>query len=245
MTSPTRETQSEWSRPLAVAIDVVAVSIRDGHLTALLIQRARAPFAGEWCLPGAFVGPTESLETAARRVVTTRAGLDDVYLEQLYSFGTPGRDPRGRVVTVAYIALVAPHILASWARPEAACFAELHVPWAGEVGGAVIPRVGGDKLVTGFDHAEILGVAVKRLRGKLLYTPIAYALLPNTFTLRALRRVYECIAGRRFNKDSFRRTVLASRELTATGRREARVGHRPAELYRHTPSPAPERPPHG
>jgi 8-oxo-dGTP diphosphatase len=245
MTSPPEETQGEWSRPLAVAIDAVAVSIRDGHLTALLIRRTRAPFAGHWCLPGAFVGPEESLEAAARRVVETRAGLDGVYLEQLYSFGSPARDPRGRVVTVAYLALVAPHTLASWQPPSAACFAELNVPWAGEAGGAINARVGGSDLATGFDHAEILGVAVKRLRGKLGYTPVAYAFLPSTFTLRALRRVHQCIAGRRFNKDSFRRTVLASGELTATGRREARVGHRPAELYRHTPSLSFERPPHG
>lgn len=214
---------------LSLAVDVAVLSLGGGALRAALLRRGEHPHKGRWALPGGFVGLEESVDGAARRVLRGKAGLRDVFLEQLYTFGSPRRDPRTRVVSVAYIALVAP------GRLEAAGLEAfpLHVPWAGEVGGDVA-ALGDDgtPLRLAFDHASILGMAVKRLRGKLAYTPIGFQLLPAEFTLRQLQEVHETVLGHRLNKDSFRRRMLAGSELEATGEREDEVGHRPAELYR-------------
>jgi 8-oxo-dGTP diphosphatase len=174
-----------------------------------------------------------------------KAGLTDVFVEQLYTFGEPGRDPRGRIVTVAHVALV-----------DAArfCAAPLlrrlvRVPWSGETGGDVdVVDIGAaaaacdDAAVdavdaaaacdVAFDHASIIGMAVKRLRGKLDYTPVGFQLLPAEFTLRQLQDIHEAVRGDVVNKDSFRRRMLASGHLEATGNHERGVTWRPAELYR-------------
>jgi 8-oxo-dGTP diphosphatase len=161
-------------------------------------------------------------------------GLERVFLEQLYTFGEPGRDPRTRVVTVAYQALVDFARLEEAARGRAdVSVARVVVPWEGETGGPVeLVRADGAALPLAFDHAEILGTAVKRLRGKLDYTPVGFQLLPDAFTLLELQRVHETVLARPVNKDSFRRRMLASGQLEATGRSQADVDHRPAELYR-------------
>ena len=174
----------------------------------------------------------EDLDAAASRVLADKAGLRDVFLEQLYTFGTPGRDPRTRVVTVAYYALVEPGRLAA-ALERGLSWSRLAVPWAGEAGGPVSALApDGAPRPLAFDHDHILGTAVKRLRGKLNYAPIGYALLPTVFPLRDLQVVHETICGHPLNKDSFRRRMLATEELAPTGRYERAVGHRPAELYR-------------
>ncbi len=218
---------------LAVAVDVVLVAVVDGRLATLVTPRTEHPFRDRMALPGGFVGPRESLDAAAARVLHTKAGLVGVFLEQLYTFGAVHRDPRMRVVSVAYYALVDPaRFRASTARDEAV-MATVRVPWAGETGGPVELRdADGHRLPLAFDHAEVVGMAVKRLRGKLDWAPIGFQLLGDTFTLLELQRVHETVLGRPLNKDSFRRRMLASGQLEATGIAQQGVDHRPAELYR-------------
>lgn len=229
----------EFERP-SVAVDTALLSTFDGALHALLVRRTTHPDQGKWALPGGFPRMEESLDDAALRVlvdkVGTRGDLDRPYLEQLYTFGEPGRDPRTRIITVAYCALVDHRWFektAIGAGEVSAC--RLVVPWEGETGGPVeVLDEEGRPLPLAFDHDEILGMAVKRIRGKLNYTPIGFQLLPEQFSLRELQEVHETILGRPLNKDSFRRRMLASGTLEATGRHEQDTAHRPAELYRFT-----------
>ena len=219
---------------LSVTVDIVLVSAFEGGLFTLGLERSEHPSKGRWALPGGFIEPKKSVDQAARRVLSSKAGLDGVFLEQLYTFGDPARDPRTRVITVAYFALVdrARFEEALAKRPELAV-ARLEVPWEGETGGPVVLRdPSGAALEAAFDHAEIVGMAVRRLRGKLDYTPIGFQLLPPSFTLLDLQRVHETVLGRPLNKDSFRRRMLASGLLEASGESEKEVDHRPAELYR-------------
>jgi 8-oxo-dGTP diphosphatase len=219
---------SAFERP-SVAVDVVLLCADSGALLTLVLPRATHPHRGRWALPGGFVRMDESLDAAARRVLVEKAGLSGVFLEQLYTFGAVERDPRTRVVSVAYYALVH-HERFTGLQDRVA---RVDVPWEGETGGAVDLRAeDGSPLALAFDHADIVGTAVKRIRGKLGYTPIGYQLLPERFTLRDLQTVHETVLGRPLNKDSFRRRMLASGELEATGERQTDVDHRPAELYR-------------
>jgi 8-oxo-dGTP diphosphatase len=215
----------------SVAVDVAVVTVREGALRTLLVQRTEHPGKGAWSLPGGFVGLRESLDDAAARVLADKARLRGVYLEQLYTFGAPERDPRTRVISVAYYALVeADRLPRSGTGPVVA---QLRVPWSDERGGPVEALDDeGRPLALAFDHAEILGTAVKRMRGKLDYAPIGFQMLGPTFTLLQLQRVHETVSGRPQNKDSFRRRMLASGMLAATGKMQAGVEHRPAELYR-------------
>jgi 8-oxo-dGTP diphosphatase len=226
---------SRYPRP-SVAVDVVLLTVRDGGLWTLLARRDEHPGKGLWALPGGFVDLDESLDATAARVLAMKVGLDAVFTEQLYTFGSPARDPRTRVVSVAYYALVEPAMLerAVEARHDAALrLVRLAVPWLGETGGPVDALdERGAPLPLAFDHAGILGAAVKRIRGKLDYAPIGFELLPSEFSLRDLRLVHEAILGRPLNKDSFRRRILDRKLVVATGRRAPDVGHRPPELYR-------------
>jgi 8-oxo-dGTP diphosphatase len=226
---------SRFARP-SVAVDVVLLTVSDDAIWAMVGRRNDQPHRGRWALPGGFLRITESLDATAVRVLRTKAGLRDVFTEQLYTFGSPRRDPRTRVISVAYYALVEPATLerAVAAHEDAGLLlARLDVPWAGESGGPVsaLDRAGGT-LPLAFDHAEILGMAVKRIRGKLDYAPIGFELLPDAFSLRDLRLVHEAILGRALNKDSFRRRILDRGLVVPTGARAADVGHRPPELYR-------------
>ena len=221
-----------YPRP-SVAVDVVLVSAVAGALRTVVVRRAEPPQRGRWALPGGFVRLEESLDATAARVLGDKAGVTGAFLEQLYTFGAPGRDPRTRVISVVYYGLVAPDRWAALRLAEGAREVAIRVPWTGEGGGSVeISAAGGKPLALAFDHREILGTVVKRLRGKLGYAPIAYALLPERFTLLDLQRVHETILGTRVNKDSFRRRVLASGELEPAGAMQEGVGHRPAALYR-------------
>jgi 8-oxo-dGTP diphosphatase len=216
---------------LSVAVDVVLLTVDSGCLEIALLRREEHPQIGRLALPGTFLGAMESLEAAAARLLANKVGLRGIYLEQLYTFGAPDRDPRMRIVTVAYCALVNPERLV--ALQEGMARYGIEVPWGGETGGAVeIIDNNGSPGEVAFDHAEVIGMAVKRIRGKLNYAPIGYQLLPEAFTLRRLQQVHETILGNPVNKDSFRRRMLATGELEATGRLEQEVGHRPAELYR-------------
>src|SRR5215831_1692190 len=191
---------SAFERP-SVAVDVVLLSAFEGALYTLLVQRHEHPHRDRWALPGTFVRLPESLDDAAARALRDKAGLGNVFLEQLFTFGAPRRDPRMRVIAVAYYALVDRKRFAAAAehKPDvAAC--RLEVPWPDEVGGPVGARgAAGAPLPLAFDHAEILGLAVKRLRGKLDYAPIGFQLLGDLFTLFDLQQVHETILDRKLN----------------------------------------------
>ena len=225
---------AQFDRP-SVAVDLVLMTVEERSLRVLVMQRAEHPSKGRWSLPGGFVGIEEALEDAAVRVLRGKARLPGVFVEQLYTFGAVSRDPRMRVISVAYFALVASERLRgalSERGDEAMALARVDVMWKGEEGGAArLVGAGGEELSPAFDHADMVGMAVKRLRGRVGYSPIGYELLPRRFTLRRLQDIHEAILGRELNKDSFRRKVLASGEVEATGERESEVGHRPAELY--------------
>jgi 8-oxo-dGTP diphosphatase len=206
--------------PFAVTVDLVLMTVADGALSVLIQRRAEEPFAAYSALPGGFVGVAEALDDAARRVLADKAGLasgEGAWLEQLYTFGDPQRDPRMRTVSVAYFALL-PHAVLERAvvsRPDLrlAPVSNLGEPLA-------------------FDHAAIVAAAHGRLKGKLDYSPIAFALLPDLFTLRDLQAVHEAISGADFNKPAFRRRMLGTDWIEPTGERESDTPFRPAELYR-------------
>ncbi|MBJ7499620.1 MAG: NUDIX hydrolase [Sphingopyxis sp.] len=205
--------------PLAVTVDLVLMTVRDGRLAVLLQRRSDGPHKGGWALPGGFVGVDESLDDAAQRILAGKAGLTGGWLEQLYSFGSPDRDPRMRVVTIAYFALLpAGELLAALDERD-----DLIIAPAGP--GETLPPLA-------FDHEEILDHAIRRLRGKLAYAPVAFALLPPVFTLRALQDVHEAILGTRLNKPAFRRRMLDTGWIEGTGEREEGGAFRPAELFR-------------
>jgi 8-oxo-dGTP diphosphatase len=206
--------------PIRVTVDVVIFTIRAGALHVLLVRRARPPFAGRHAIPGGFVEEDESLEGAARRELAEETGLRDVYLEQLYTFGDPGRDPRGHVVTVAYFALIASDQTPLHAGTDAA--------EAGWFPVAAPPSLA-------FDHAKILDYALQRLRNKLEYTTVGFQLLPERFTLGELQAVYEAILGRRLDKRNFRRKIGLLGIVTAL-REQRRTGRKPARLYRFSAS---------
>lgn len=223
---------SRYERP-SVAVDVALVSASGGALHTLVVRRDEHPHKGRWALPGAFVGIAEPLEAAAARALSAKSGLEGVFIEQLYTFGDPRRDPRTRVISVAYYALVDFARFAEAARRSpSVAVGRIAVPWEGETGGPVELAAESGALPLAFDHAEILGMAVKRLRGKLDYTPVGFQLLGPSFTLLELQRVHETVLDRPLNKDSFRRRMLASGLLEATGERQEDVDHRPAERYR-------------
>jgi 8-oxo-dGTP diphosphatase len=199
-----------------VAVDLVIFTVRDGVLQVLLIERGVPPFQGRWALPGGFIRQGESLEQAALRELREETGVRNVYLEQLYSFGEPNRDPRGRVVTVAYYALIAADRapLAPGSDASAARWWPV-----------------GDHPPLAFDHVGILDYAVERLRNKLEYTTVGFQLLPKKFTLTQLQRVYEAILGRRLDKRNFRRKMELLDILTPLEEWARDGPSRPAQLY--------------
>lgn len=228
-----------FQRP-SVAVDLVLMGIRGGRPAVLLLKRDQHPHAGRWALPGGFVGIDESLDAAAARVLREKAGMAHAHLEQLYTFGAVDRDPRMRIVSVAYLALLTEQAFdAALSAMPALLPAAIEVPWAGEAGGPVDAlSPDNERLALAFDHAAILAMAVLRLRGKLDYSDVAFALLPEFFTLRQLQDVHEAILGASLNKPAFRRRQLDRGWLAATGAYESGAAFRPAELYRFQPSTA-------
>jgi len=200
----------------AITVDLVIFSVRAHDLNVLLVRRADAPFRGRWALPGGFGRPNESLDDAARRQLEEETGVRDVYLEQLYTFGAPRRDPRGRVISVAYFALAAASVNAQASGPG------VEVAWHAL-----------DKLPElAFDHGEIVRYALQRLRYKLEYTSVGFELLPNEFTLTELQTAYEIVLGEKLDKRNFRRRILEAGILAETSRyRESDGQGRPARLY--------------
>jgi 8-oxo-dGTP diphosphatase len=206
----------EHPRP-ALTVDCVVFGLDDGTLKVLLIRRALPPFEGKWALPGGFVHIDETLDEAARRELEEETGLKLSYLEQLYTFGAVDRDPRERVVTVSYFALVKlldHKVQAATDARDAAWFAVDDVP------------------ALAFDHVEILAAARTRLRNKVRYEPIGFELLPRKFTLSQLQRLYETVLERALDKRNFRKKVLALGILEELDEVERDVAHRAARLYR-------------
>ena len=204
-----------YPRP-ALAVDCVIFGLDDDDLKVLLIRRGIEPFAGRWALPGGFVRTDEALDDAARRELHEEAGIEKVYLEQLYTFGELDRDPRERVVSVAYYGLVklSDHkVRAATDAREAAWFAATD-----------LPRLA-------FDHDSIVDRATERLRGKVRYKPIGFELLPKKFTLTQLQRVYEKILDKELDKRNFRKKVLSTGLLIELDEIEQDVAHRAARLY--------------
>lgn len=217
----------------SLAVDVALVTADQGQLQCVLIERREHPDLGKWSLPGGFVRMDESLDQAAVRVLSSKVGIENVFVEQLYTFGEPDRDPRTRVVTVAYYALVNPGPLQSLRQRDGVTLASLQAdPKLAAAKVAKVRNDRGKRLPLAFDHDQILGLVVQRLRGKLDYAAIGFELLPERFTLRQLQAIHETILNRKLNKDSFRRRMLAGGLIKSTGEAEQDVGHRPAELYR-------------
>ena len=200
----------------SVSTDVVIFTILDERLQALLIKRASDPFKNTWALPGGFVEIDENLEQAALRELVEETGISGVYLEQLYTFGQPGRDPRERVITVAYYAMV-PADRTS-VRPAS------DAKDAGWFPCEALP-------VLAFDHDRIIAMALQRLTSKIEYSTIALQFMPATFTLGELQRVYEIIQGEPLDKRNFRKKILADGYIVDTGRQRRQGNHRPARLY--------------
>jgi 8-oxo-dGTP diphosphatase len=229
---------SEFGHPRpAVTVDLVLMSIVDGTPAVLLIRRDDDVGGGQWALPGGFVHIDEAVDTTAERILRDKAHMSGAYVEQLFTFGRVNRDPRMRVITVAYFGLLPPeHFTPALKGHEDLMLACVDVPWSGEIGGAVKVLGPDGELTLAFDHADILATAILRLRGKLDYSPVGFALLPEQFTLRQLQDVHEAILGTKLNKPAFRRRMLDRGWLNATGTREIGSSYRPAELFRHRPN---------
>lgn len=226
---------ADYARP-AVAVDLVLLGLSGGRPALLLLRRDRHPHAGRHALPGGFVGIDEALDDAAARVLVEKAGGARAHLEQLYTFGAVERDPRMRIVTVAHLALLTEAAFAeALARAPA-----LHpgTVTASDEGSVTVHAADGAALPLAFDHAEIVALALRRLRGKLDYSEVGFRLLPELFTLRHLQDVHEAILGTRLNKPAFRRRMLDRGWLEPTGRFETGTSYRPAELYRFRPTPS-------
>jgi 8-oxo-dGTP diphosphatase len=215
-------------------VDLVVLTVRDGALSALVIRRGEDPYAGCLALPGGFVREAESLDRAAARELAEETGLAElpVHLEQLATYGAVDRDPRMRIISVAYLAL-APDLPSPQAGGDAVAAAWTPVASILPVlfPGTPYPAPGGAPLA--FDHAKILADGVERARAKLEYSPLAAAFCPPEFTVGELRRVYEAVWGVALDPRNFHRKVTGTPGfLIPVGDTTARQGGRPAQLFR-------------
>ena len=220
----------------AVSVDVVCFALTGDTLSVLLVQRAEEPFAGAWALPGGTVGADETLDAAASRLLAERTGVRGAYLEQLYTFGDPGRDPRGRTLSVAYVALLPTGDRQAVRRGRGV----RDLSWLAV---DALPALA-------FDHARISAYARWRLAQKLTYTPLAFHALPATFTLSDVRALHEAVDGRRYDPSNFQKQMLARWDLAPVSGLKDHRTRRPARLYRYIgprqiigPPPTPEETP--
>lgn len=201
----------------AVTVDCAVFGYDDADLKVLLIRRSQEPHKGRWALPGGFVNLAEDLETSAKRELAEETGIRELYLEQLYTFGDPKRDPRERVISVAYYALVklADHEVRAATDAEAVAWFPV----------AELPRLA-------FDHEKIADVALRRLKAKVRYEPIGFELLPEKFTLGELQRLYETVLEQDLDKRNFRKKILGMGLLDPLDEYQQDVAHRAAQYYR-------------
>lgn len=211
-------TLDDYPKP-SVTTDIVVFTIKDNQLKILLIKRKTTPFKNEWAIPGGFIHLNESLEEAAKRELKEETGIDADYLEQLYTFGNIKRDPRGRVISIAYFALInseqaSQKLKATTDASDAQWFSVLKLP------------------NLAFDHNEILNYALKRLKWKFEYTPIVFSIFPKKFTLTQLQKTYEIIFNKEFDKRNFRKKLLSLNILEETQEIQEDVSYRPPKLYK-------------
>lgn len=207
-----------------LTIETVCFALIDGELQVLLVQRREGPFAGAWSLPGGELQLDEPFDDAAQRILSETAGLWGVYLEQLYTFGDPGRDPRGRAVSITYYALMPAVSLDPSMRTLRPGRGVTAASWH------AVNRLPGP---LGFDHARIVSYARWRLSQKVTYTPLAFHMLPEHFTMSDLRGVYESIAGEEYDASNFARQMLARWDLAPVPGQRDRRSRRPARLFRY------------
>jgi 8-oxo-dGTP diphosphatase len=208
----------EYPRP-SVTVDCVIFGLDNESLKVLLIERKHDPFAGKWALPGGFVDMDETIDRAAQRELEEETGISDMYMEQLYTFGDVERDPRGRVISVAYYALVnlsdyQNKVVAASDASQARWFPVTQLP------------------ALAFDHDKVLEVAINRVKNKVRYQPIGFELLPEKFALSQLQELYEMILGRALDRRNFRKKILKMNLLTALNEMQKGVSHRAAKLYK-------------
>ncbi len=223
---------------LYVTVDLLILTVRDGRLNLLLSRRKEEPYAGRWALPGRFVGQDESAEEAAEKLLQELLPVRDAFLEQLYAFSEVGRDPRGRVISTAYLVII------PWNRLET-LFEEARIPFSrfeisGEADWLRLKGTDGTILTGGdlaFDHGRIIGTGVQRLQGKIDYTEVGFRFLNdrNAFSLGELQTVFEAVLGKQLDKSNFRRTIKARYEdtgkMTLTDREGRKSRGRPSLLY--------------
>lgn len=207
---------TKFDRP-SVTVDVLFFTVKDNKLQVLLIKRAAWPFEGYWALPGGFVNMNEDLEHAAQREIFEECGVKDLFLEQLFTFGDPKRDPRTRVITVAYYALAPSEEIKNIQKDEVREAKYFPVD--------DLPKMA-------FDHKKIIGVGFERLRNKIGYSNIVFGLLPIVFSLSEVQNIYEVIYGRKIDKRNFRKWMLSSGLLVSTEKKMSGLAHRPALLYK-------------
>lgn len=210
---------SPWKnfKHAVIAVDMVIFTIKDNEIKVLMIKMKKKPFIGLWAVPGGLVKVNESVDSSAKQHLKNKTGVDDVYLEQLYTFGEIDRDPLGRVVSVAYFALIPGKGLKLHTTDE-----YNNVKWFSV---NKLPKLA-------YDHKEIVKCAVSRLRSKLEYTNIVYSLLPNEFTFNELQKIYEIILNKKLDKRNFRKKIISLKLIRKTSKKTIGEAHRPAELYK-------------
>ena len=212
MTKPFHQYQNP-----ALATDLVIFGYHDKQLSILLLNRKEEPYTGQWTLPGAFLQMTETFSQACSRILSDKLGIGNVFLEQLYSFDRIDRDPRGRVVSVAYFALINPRnfeVIAGQMANDVRWFPVNTLP------------------DLAFDHAEIFSLALQRIRAKILYYPVGFELLNETFTMTELQDLYESILGITIDRRNFRRKILESGYVITTGQKREGLKNRHPDLYK-------------
>jgi 8-oxo-dGTP diphosphatase len=208
--------EKEYPKP-SVTVDIIIFTIKDSDLKVLLVKRGIEPFKDNWAIPGGFIKMEESLEDAAKRELQEETGLKEVYLEQLYTFGDPKRDPRGRVITVTYMALVNSDDLEIVGHTDVS-----EAKW---ISVSKLPELA-------FDHKKILEYALKRLKWKFEYTTVAFSLLQKKFSLTQLQSLYEIVNQKDLDKRNFRKKILSMGIIEQTKEVDRGASHRPSKLYR-------------
>lgn len=202
---------------IRLSVDAVVFGYESGTISVLLIKRKYEPFKGKWAIPGGFVSENESLEEAVERELKEETGIEINYLEQLYTFGNPKRDPRSRVVSVAYFGLIKPSAFKIFASTDAE-----EVQWFKIT---ELPKLS-------FDHDEILKLAITRLQGKITYEPIGFELLDNKFPFSDLEKLYTTLLGREIDRRNFRKKLLSLNILDELNEKVSKGSGRPANLFK-------------